>query len=82
MKGDKGKNLKRTNTVSKKLSAGHSAIWLVKRKAQNKQMHCRFSPSLRFIRRLTPYNVSVRTRAACAVELTSTICSTQNSVQP
>ena len=27
--------------------------------------------SLRFIRRLTPYNVSVRTWASCAVELTS-----------
>ena len=29
------------------------------------------SLSLRFIRRLTPYNVSVRTWASCAVELTS-----------
>ena len=30
-----------------------------------------FYTSLRFIRRLTPYNVSVRTWASCAVELTS-----------
>ena len=33
--------------------------------------HTCIPTSLRFIRRLTPYNVSVRTWASCAVELTS-----------